>query len=159
MSDGILTVTLQKRPGEVLDRPINLRPEILRPWRDGVEFSAGEIVRPRKANGYDYECTIAGRTAATEPRWPTTVGASVPDGSLAWTCRLPSSDSQDQLVSPATLEVPSGITVTHLATEPTGDVLLRFEGGIVNQDYSALMSVGTVGGQLIQVEIVIEVRS
>lgn len=38
--------------------------------------------------GYAYECTVAGATHATvEPTWPTTLGATVVDGSVTWTCR------------------------------------------------------------------------
>jgi hypothetical protein len=158
MSDDILTVTIQKRAGETLDRIFDLRPEILRAWRRGVEYSAAEFVRPSSPNGYDYECTTGGRTAQREPRWPTTVAATVLDGSLTWTCRAPNSGSQDQLSGSATLTVPSGITATHLSTEPTGDVLLRFAGGTEDQDYSVLASVNTVAGQVIEFEIVVEVQ-
>lgn len=158
MNSDILTVTIQKRPGETLDRIFDLRPEILRAWRRGVEYGAAEFVRPSAPNGYDYECTVAGRTAQREPRWPTVIGTSVPDGSLTWTCRAPNSASQDQLSGSATLTVPTGITATHLSTEATGDVLLRFGGGIAGQDYSVLASVNTAGGQVIQFEVVVEVR-
>jgi hypothetical protein len=38
--------------------------------------------------GYAYECTVAGTTHATvEPTWPTTVGNTVTDGGVTWTCR------------------------------------------------------------------------
>jgi hypothetical protein len=43
--------------------------------------------------GYAYECTTAGTTAAddpegsNEPTWPTTLGQTVTDGTVVWTCR------------------------------------------------------------------------
>lgn len=45
------------------------------------------FVKPIAENGYHYECTQAGTTAAGEPAWPTTPGQTVNDGSVIWTCR------------------------------------------------------------------------
>lgn len=83
-------------------------------WSDGIDFSVeGQAVLgpkvntadyatwaantayvllnfriPTTANGYVYECTTAGTShAATEPTWPTTVGNTVADGTVTWTCR------------------------------------------------------------------------
>lgn len=47
----------------------------------------GDFRRPTVANGYRYEVTTAGTTAAGEPAWPTTVGGTVVDGTVTWTCR------------------------------------------------------------------------
>lgn len=43
-----------------------------------------DTVRPTAANGCLYVCTVAGTSGTTEPAWPTTVGATVVDGSLTW---------------------------------------------------------------------------
>ncbi|HXQ45608.1 MAG TPA: hypothetical protein VN806_03275, partial [Caulobacteraceae bacterium] len=40
-------------------------------------------------NGQVYECTTAGVTGAAGPTFPTTVGATVADGTAVWTCRGP----------------------------------------------------------------------
>lgn len=50
-------------------------------------YSAGDFVLPTTLNGYRYECTTGGTTATPAPTWPTTVGATVTDGTVVWTCR------------------------------------------------------------------------
>lgn len=56
-------------------------------WAATTALSLGAIRRPTVANTYLYEVTTAGTTAAAQPAWPTTVGATVADGSVTWTCR------------------------------------------------------------------------
>lgn len=42
---------------------------------------------PTVANGYYYIATTAGTTGTVEPTWPTTINATVTDGSVVWTCK------------------------------------------------------------------------
>lgn len=49
--------------------------------------TAGRYIRPTTLNSRLYECTTAGITGSTEPTWPTTIGATVNDGTAVWTCR------------------------------------------------------------------------
>ena len=48
-------------------------------------ITAGTGILPSTSNGYYYRCTTAGDTAA-EPTWPTTIGNTVSDGTVTWTC-------------------------------------------------------------------------
>ena len=48
-------------------------------WRSAVTSAA-------PANNNWYACTTAGTSGATQPTWPTTVGATVTDGTATWTC-------------------------------------------------------------------------
>ena len=57
-------------------------------WVANTAYALGDIVVPTTLNGYWYECTTAGTShATTEPTWPTTVGGTVTDGTVTWTCR------------------------------------------------------------------------
>jgi len=51
----------------------------------GVHTST--YVVPAAANGYAYECTTSGTSAAAPPVYPTTIGETVADGTVIWTCR------------------------------------------------------------------------
>ncbi|MEA3432061.1 MAG: hypothetical protein U9R01_05215 [candidate division WOR-3 bacterium] len=55
-------------------------------WAASTAYSLGDYVRPTTANGYVYKCTTAGTSGAAEPTWPTTIGQTVTDGSVVWTC-------------------------------------------------------------------------
>ena len=58
-------------------------------WAASTAYTLGSIRCPLAvANGYFYEVTTAGTSAATEPIWPTVVGNTVTDGTITWTCRL-----------------------------------------------------------------------
>lgn len=57
-------------------------------WAADTGYESGDFVKPTTPNGYRYECTVAGDSAeVTEPTWPTTIGATVVDNEVTWTCR------------------------------------------------------------------------
>lgn len=56
-------------------------------WVASTAYSLTDVARPTTRNGYAYEVTTAGTTGSTEPTWPTTVGNTVTDGTVVWTCR------------------------------------------------------------------------
>jgi hypothetical protein len=60
-------------------------------WAALTAFTAATtaIVSPTIGNNFYYECTTSGTTGAVEPTWPTTVGNTVTDGTVVWTCRSP----------------------------------------------------------------------
>jgi len=59
-------------------------------WEASHAYTLDTIVVPTagKENGFRYECTTAGTSAASEPAWPTTEGATKTDNTVTWTCRL-----------------------------------------------------------------------
>ncbi len=58
-------------------------------WAASTAYTLGQIRSPlATGNGFFYEVTTAGTSAATEPTWPTVVGNTVADGTVTWTCRL-----------------------------------------------------------------------
>jgi hypothetical protein len=58
-------------------------------WAATTAYSDGTFKRPTTANGFRYEVTAGGggNSGGSEPTWPTTIGATVVDGALTWTCR------------------------------------------------------------------------
>jgi hypothetical protein len=58
-------------------------------WTAVTAIAANAFRRPTVANGFRYEATAGGggNTGAGEPAWPVTVGLTVVDGAITWTCR------------------------------------------------------------------------
>jgi len=54
-------------------------------WVASVAYTSGQYIRPSTANTYNYECTTAGTSGATEPVWNTTLGGTTTDGTAVWT--------------------------------------------------------------------------
>jgi len=56
-------------------------------WTATTVHALGVFRRPTVENSLYYEVTTAGTTNATQPTWPTTIGDTVTDGTIVWTCR------------------------------------------------------------------------
>ena len=48
-------------------------------------YALGAQIKPAATPLYIYQCTTAGTSAGSAPTWPTTVGATVTDGTVVWT--------------------------------------------------------------------------
>lgn len=80
------TRTLQATSNPGVDQ-ITLTPTyILDDWAASTAYSLGDLVIPTTPNGYKYKVTTAGTSDGSEPTWPTTLGATVADGTVVWTC-------------------------------------------------------------------------
>lgn len=49
-------------------------------------YALGAYVTPATSNGFYYKATAAGTSAGTVPTYPTTIGGTVVDGTVTWTC-------------------------------------------------------------------------
>lgn len=57
------------------------------PWAAATAYAVGQLVRPTTGNSFVYRCAVGGTSHATvEPAWPTTVGQTVTDNGITWTC-------------------------------------------------------------------------
>lgn len=56
-------------------------------WVGTTNYAIGNRVVPTVANGYYYEVTTdAGSSGGAQPTWPITIGSTVVDGGITWTC-------------------------------------------------------------------------
>jgi hypothetical protein len=58
-------------------------------WTANTVKTSGVYVRPATPNGFVYKCTTGGTTGSSAPTFPTTVGNTVTDGTVVWTCSYP----------------------------------------------------------------------
>jgi hypothetical protein len=57
-------------------------------WQATFNYAVGDVVEPVTPNGFLYQATAdAGNSGGAEPTWPTTLGQTVVDGGITWTCR------------------------------------------------------------------------
>jgi hypothetical protein len=57
-------------------------------WAGTTAYAAGALVVPNSnVNGFYFQTTAGGTSGSSEPNpWPSTIGATVTDGSITWTC-------------------------------------------------------------------------
>ncbi len=91
-------------------------------WLASIARVVGDMVRPTAANPtLIYRCTVAGTSAAGEPTWPTTPGATVTDGGVTWRCM---SDPFAALaVGDDSLDVRYEVTADKLSTAKTRAII------------------------------------
>ena len=73
------------RYAQVADADGNL-PDTYAIWTAQAAQAINRLVVPSIRNGYAYKATTAGTSGANEPTWPTTIAATVADGTVVWTC-------------------------------------------------------------------------
>ena len=81
-------IMLDGTNGYVWTNPANA-PEPIIPanWAGTTAYATGRRVKPTVTNNFFYEATTGGTSGGSEPAWPTTVGNTVVDGTVTWTCR------------------------------------------------------------------------
>jgi phage tail sheath gpL-like len=57
-------------------------------WQATTAYGTGAWTQPTTSTGYAYKATTGGTSGSTQPTWPTTVGTTVTDGSVTWTCEF-----------------------------------------------------------------------
>lgn len=86
-SFGSLTRAQERKPNAPCG--VDLNPS---EWQASTAYAAthdkdrtvGDRVKPTTHNGYWFRCIEAGTSDAAEPTWPTTVGATIVDGTVTW---------------------------------------------------------------------------
>lgn len=74
-------------------------------WLATTAYTTSAYVVPATApTGFYYKCTTAGTTGSSQPTFPSTIGSTVTDGTVTWTC-------WGQVVAGAGTALGSGITL------------------------------------------------
>ena len=54
-------------------------------WKPNITYYPFQYVRPTVENGFQYAAVDGGKSGSVEPTWPTTINATVDDGTIQWT--------------------------------------------------------------------------
>lgn len=55
-------------------------------WAATTAYTLNQFAVPTSSTGFIYKCTTAGTSNSSAPTWPTTLGGTVTDGTVTWTC-------------------------------------------------------------------------
>jgi hypothetical protein len=127
-----------KDPGETYPVELDLYPMAVSARYQNEVIALNEFVRPSMPNGFSYEATTAGTTGTREPRWPTTIAATVVDGSVTWTCRAADSNAINTVSSPVAISDPTGLTIASVSVSEIRKILATYAAGIEGQSYDAV---------------------
>lgn len=82
---GTRTLKAVSNPG--VDQIVLTPTDTSAEWVVAHSYTLGTIIEPVTPNGYKYKVTTAGTShASTQPTWPTTIGSTVADNTVVWTC-------------------------------------------------------------------------
>lgn len=88
-------------------------------WKPSTGYALGAYVYPTKPNGYAYKVTTAGDSSSAEPTWTTTIGSTVADGSVVFTC-----DTDMALDSPFMIGLVNGVVRMVIRDTLIGDATI-----------------------------------
>lgn len=125
-------------------------------WRAGTSYSLTDYVRPDAPNGFEYECTNAGQSASIEPEFPTTIGATIDDGSVEWTCRDFGTNGTDT-ISSQSVAAETGLTISNASATSTV-VAFNASGGTNGNAYVVSVEATTAGGKVFEQKLKIVIR-
>lgn len=128
-----------KDPAEQISVELDLFNKAANFWRPNEQFSGSEYVRPNIGTGFAYQAS-AGTSGNREPRWPTTLAATVIDGSVTWTCAPASINGLNAVSAASAVSSPTGVTISGVAVSETTKILATYAGGSVANDYDAVFS-------------------
>lgn len=154
---GSTNIKLEKTETELYKAKLQYARLLEYSWQPGREFALNEYVRPSGANGFAFKATTAGQSASTEPRWPTTLAATVTDGSITWTAVAIDSNSRDS-ISSINAVVPSGITVS-TPTNSGSRVLFDISGGTKGSTYIISIEVTTSTSEVFEDKVEVFIKS
>lgn len=148
-----------QRPGETIDYAIEWAGWLANRWSAGASFAVNFEIRPRSSTGFQYSSS-GGYSGAIEPTWPTTIGGTVTDGSITWTCAAIDTTSLASTISSSTWAPGSPLTVgtaTLTGTNATGFVTAG--SGTADGDYYVRNTVTLASGVVKAGLLLIRIRA
>lgn len=115
-------------------------------WRASTEYGPTEFVRPRIANGFEYEATNPGQSDAYEPRWPVTIGETVVDGSLVWTCRDFGTEASDTIEAVSVVSLDGELTIGRVQFIGM-QAIFEVSGGVAGNVHDIEVTIITTAGE------------
>jgi len=108
-------------------------------WTMATLASVGTTIRPSVPNGYQYACSQAGQTGATEPFWPPVAGAQLLDGSVQWTAEAVDTTSLEGTLTTANWAAPTGIVLSFSAIQDqTALITVDATNAVSGTDYNVV---------------------
>ena len=129
-----------KDPGESLKVELDLYDMCAVRFKSNEPYDSGNFVRPNVPNGFAYEVTTAGVSGPSEPRWPTTIAATIVSGSATFTCRAAGSNAINALTSPTATSDPTGLTISSVSVSENYKILATYAGGADGESFDAVFS-------------------
>ena len=134
---------------------------LVRSWAPGAIYGLGESVRPSIPTGLQYAAS-AGQSGAFEPRWPTTVGGTVADGSVTWTAEAIDNDSLLTTVSAsAWSQDDSDVGLANDVLVNTGGsqvATVHVSGGVAGRQYEVTNTITLADGAIEESRLLVSVE-
>lgn len=145
-------------PGDRLDFEVDFETALTRWHEPGRTYAAAVRVRVPARPGFEYEATSAGQTGKAPPIFPTTIGQTVSDGSVVWTCRAVTTSSLSTTLATATWNVlDAGVTASGQAV--SGQKATAFlQGGVDGNDYRVQVTGNMQNGAIMNRLCILPVR-
>jgi hypothetical protein len=109
-----------KRAADTVPVSVDWHDFLINRREPGTAVSLNFVFRPPRAlaTGFEYKCTTPGVTGG-HPHfriaWPTTIGGTIPDGSVVWTAQAISTDSLRASISSSSWPAVAGLTFSAAA--------------------------------------------
>lgn len=142
-----MTVKDNKPAGDTVPYEFDFSRLLETRWRPGYQYDATAYVRPITPNGFEYECTTGGQSAHDEPEWPTTVAATVTDGSVTWTARAFAKNASDTIQTQQ-INAPAALTVANILVDDDTRLDFTVAGGVAGSVYDISIEITTVAGEI-----------
>jgi hypothetical protein len=109
-------------------------------WVASNIATLGTTIRPIiSQHGLQAVCTQTGQTGSIEPRWPTSAGASVYDGSAIWTMDAVNALSLEGELQNASWTAPAGLDLQFNATQDqTALITIDATNAVAGTDYDVI---------------------